>query len=512
LEIWASIILYFENNMDAYLIMLRRHIGISLRVLAISILIGCPMGALCVIFKKQQKWIVGLFQMLRIIPSLAVLVLSIRFLGIGMGPAITALVFLAVPPILMNTMAGLEEVPFFMLETAKGMGMTPLQVWSKVRLPLALPLVLAGVKTATVEIIASTTIAALIGAGGLGQIVFQGLSVRRTELLLVGGISVAVLSLVAVLLLDLLDRFFQRKGFDMKNKLFKLTSAVLIIFSFGLITTACTGSDNDVIRVGSKDFTESLIIAEIYSLALEAAGFTVDRTGHNLASGIVHTAIVNGEIDLYPEYTGTGLLTVLGLPLMTDPIEVYELVKREYYERYQITWLDLTQAHNGQGIAIRTSLAQELGIVTISDLQPHAHNLRFVSTAEFIDREDGLSAMVAAFGAFDFYSVNIMGGGARYEALRTNAADVSVAFTTDGHLYNTHYYTLLVEDIVIWPPYNLVPIVRNTILEERPGVADALNRLAPHITTAALLHLNSQVIVYGQDIQEVAREFFESLQ
>ncbi|MCL2565222.1 MAG: glycine/betaine ABC transporter substrate-binding protein [Defluviitaleaceae bacterium] len=298
----------------------------------------------------------------------------------------------------------------------------------------------------------------------------------------------------------------------MKKAWFKILHITLAMLFFVFIATGCTGNDDSVIRVGSKDFTESLIVAEIYALALEDAGFTVDRTGHNISSGLVHGAIVSGEIDLYPEYTGTGLLTVLGLPLMTDPLEVYELVKREYYERYQITWLDFTQAHNGQGIVIRTELAQELNIVTISDLQPHAHNLRFASTAEFLDREDGLPAMVAAFGPFDFYSVDIMGGGARYEALRTNAADLSVAFTTDGHLYNTHYYTLLVEDIVIWPPYNMIPIVRNVILEEHPGVADALNHLAPHFNTSALLHLNSQVIVYGRDIQEVAREFFEAIQ
>jgi len=209
-EIWANIIVYFENNMSAYLIMLQRHISISLRVLVISILIACPMGILCVIFKKQQKWVIGLFQVLRIIPSLAVLVLSIRFLGIGMWPAVTALTFLAIPPVLMNTVAGLEEVPFFMLETAKGMGMTSLQVWLRVRLPLAIPLMLAGIKTAMVEIVASATIAALVGAGGLGQIIFQGLSVRRTDLLLIGGISIAIMSLIAVFLLDLLDRFFQR--------------------------------------------------------------------------------------------------------------------------------------------------------------------------------------------------------------------------------------------------------------------------------------------------------------
>jgi len=209
-ETWNNIILYFENNSDAYFVMLLQHLSISFRVLAIAILIGVPMGMLCVIFKKQQKWVMGLFQVLRIIPSLAVLVLSIRFLGIGMAPAVTALAFLAIPPVLMNTAAGLDGVPFFMLETAKGMGMTPSQVWLKVRLPLALPLILAGIKTAMVEIVASATIAALIGAGGLGQLIFQGLSVRRTELLLIGGISVAVISLASVFLLDLLERFFLR--------------------------------------------------------------------------------------------------------------------------------------------------------------------------------------------------------------------------------------------------------------------------------------------------------------
>jgi len=207
---FEKIALYFSNNTDAYLTMLKQHIGISLRVLVLAVVIGVSMGIISVVYKKQQKWVVGFFQILRIIPSLAVLVLSIRFLGIGMGPTVTALVFLAVPPILMNTVAGLEEVPFFMLETSSAMGMKPFQVWFRVRLPLALPLMLAGIKTAMVEIVASATIASLIGAGGLGQIIFQGLSVRRTDLLIVGGISVAVLALLMASLVDLLERLSLR--------------------------------------------------------------------------------------------------------------------------------------------------------------------------------------------------------------------------------------------------------------------------------------------------------------
>jgi osmoprotectant transport system substrate-binding protein len=232
----------------------------------------------------------------------------------------------------------------------------------------------------------------------------------------------------------------------------------------------------------------------------------------NLASGIVHEAITNDEIDIYPEYTGTGLLTVLGMDLMTDPRQVYDIVKSEYNDRFDITWLDFTLAHNGQGIVIRTPVARELGITTISDLQRHAHELSFVTTPEFLDREDGLPGMVVNYGPFDFASVNTMGGAARYEALRTGEADVSVAFTTDGPLYDKETYTLLIEDIVMWPPYNLIPIVRNDILEANSGIAGALNRLAPHFTTEALLHMNSQVAFYDRDIEDVAREFFESIQ
>jgi len=201
-----KIALYLTTRSNEYLLALREHMVLSLLALCAAIIIGVPLGILCVKYKSQQKWVISFFQVLRIVPSLAVLVLLIPIMGTGERPAITALVLLAVPPILMNTVAGLEEVPFFMLETAEGMGMTQPQIWRRVRLPLAMPLVLAGVKIAMIEIIASATIAAKIGAGGLGGIILTGLGLNRTDLLLVGGVTVAVLSISASLLMDLLDR------------------------------------------------------------------------------------------------------------------------------------------------------------------------------------------------------------------------------------------------------------------------------------------------------------------
>jgi len=202
----GKIAIYFASRPDEYLLALREHIVLSLLSLCAAIIIGVPLGILCVRYKNQQKWVVGFFQVLRIVPSLAVLVMLIPVMGVGERPAITALVLLAVPPVLMNTVAGLEEVPFFMLETAEGMGMTGRQIWGKVRIPLAMPLILAGIKIAMIEIIASAAIAAKIGAGGLGGIILTGLGLNRIDLLLVGGITVAALSLLAGVLMDLLDR------------------------------------------------------------------------------------------------------------------------------------------------------------------------------------------------------------------------------------------------------------------------------------------------------------------
>lgn len=201
---------YFRNNIASYLSSVEQHVMISFLAIVVAIIIGVPSGYACIKHKKSEKWIVAFFQILRIVPSLAVLILLIPIMGTGIKPAMTALVLLAIPPILMNTAAGLEEVPDFMVETASAVGMTEGQVLFKVKFPLAMPLILTGIKTAMIEIIASATLASKIGAGGLGDIIFTGLGLDRTDLLLVGGISVALLSITVGLILDLADRLLMK--------------------------------------------------------------------------------------------------------------------------------------------------------------------------------------------------------------------------------------------------------------------------------------------------------------
>ena len=202
----AQIANYFQTSLDRWAGMLSAHVTISLLSLLLAVLIAVPSGFLCVRFKRAQKVVTAVFSTLRVVPSLAILLLMLPVLGTGAAPATVALVLLAVPPILMNTVAGLEGVPEFLLETAAGMGMEERQVWAKVRLPLALPLMLTGIKTAAVEIVASATLAARIGAGGMGELIFTGIGLFRTDLLLVGGLSVALLSLLTGLVFELVDK------------------------------------------------------------------------------------------------------------------------------------------------------------------------------------------------------------------------------------------------------------------------------------------------------------------
>jgi len=199
---WQKMLEYIANNYIDILLQIRDHLLVSILALVVASLIGVPLGYLASKNVNREKLFTVPFQMLRVVPSLAILVLLIPIMGTGIKPAITALTILAIPPILLNTIVGFKEVPDFMVECAAGIGMDEKDILRKVRIPMALPLILAGIRTGLIEIIASATLAAKIGAGGLGEIIFTGLGLNRTDLLLIGGVLVALLSLGTGLLFD----------------------------------------------------------------------------------------------------------------------------------------------------------------------------------------------------------------------------------------------------------------------------------------------------------------------
>lgn len=286
---------------------------------------------------------------------------------------------------------------------------------------------------------------------------------------------------------------------------------VLIAVLIGVVAVAFSGcGSKGTIKVGSKDFTESEVVAEVYSLALEDAGFKVDRE-FNIAGSVIHKSITSDKIDMYPEYTGTGLLSILGENMMTDPDKVYKEVKKQYNKKYDITWLDYSKANDGQGLVIRTSAAKKYGIKTISDLQKYSSSLRFASQGEFDKRSDGMPALEKTYGEFNWKSSKIYDNGLKYQVLKENKADVAPAYTTEGQLVNTKEYTLLKDDKHVWPPYNLAPIVRNSVLEKYPEMKTVLNKVSATLTTKNVTKLNARVDVDKEEYEDVAKDYYDSI-
>lgn len=287
---------------------------------------------------------------------------------------------------------------------------------------------------------------------------------------------------------------------------------LVIVMSMLLALGACGSESNETktIRVGMKNFTENLIVGELYALALEDAGYTVERVP-NIASSVIHTSIVNDEIDLYGEYTGTGLLSVLQMDLITDPQEVYDTVKAAYEEQFQLIWLEYSQANDGQGIVIRTDVSNELGITTISDLQANASQIRFASQGEFDLREDGIPGLEKVYGPFNWMSTKVYDNSLKYEVLKNDEADAAPAYTTEGNLVDEEF-TLLIDDKMVWPPYNLAPVVRADVLEEYPDIEEILNKISAALTTENITALNAKVDIDKEDYEDVAKEFYDSIQ
>jgi osmoprotectant transport system substrate-binding protein len=188
--------------------------------------------------------------------------------------------------------------------------------------------------------------------------------------------------------------------------------------------------------------------------------------------------MLDGQIDLYPEYTGTGLLTVLQLGVMSDPQAVFDTVKAGYAEQFNLVWLDPAPMNNTQALAMTRPRAAELGITTFSDMVANADQLVLIGPPEFAEREDGLPGLRAVYGDFAFRNFLTVDPGLRYQALQSGEADVVVAFGTDGELAAFDLLSLI-DDKGLYPPYQVAPVIRQSVLEANPEIESILNRLTP---------------------------------
>jgi osmoprotectant transport system substrate-binding protein len=270
------------------------------------------------------------------------------------------------------------------------------------------------------------------------------------------------------------------------------------------------GAVQVTLKVGSKDFTEEFILGEMYVLLLEEAGFKVERKFNLGGTPVAHAALVKGEIDLYPEYTSTGLLTVLKKAPIADARAVLEEIRKGYKEQFNLEWLEPASFNNTQALATTKAVSEKYGITTYSDLAAKAGALRLGGPAEFAEREDGIKGLQKAYGGFQFKEFKQLGTGSlRYEALKNGQVDVVVAFGTDGQISGLGL-VLLKDDKNFYPVYQAAPVVRAEAIEKHPKIAEALNKLAPLLTDEVMAGLNWQVD--GPDKKEfaaVARAFLQ---
>ncbi|GAC1656739.1 MAG: hypothetical protein NVS9B12_08560 [Vulcanimicrobiaceae bacterium] len=273
-----------------------------------------------------------------------------------------------------------------------------------------------------------------------------------------------------------------------------------------LLLPQCSGSKGDAIRIGSKNFTEEFIIAELYAQSLEGAGLKVERKFNLGSTQIAMAALQRGDIDLYPEYTGTGLIDVLHHAPMRDADALYAVVKQQFAAKFNVIWLRPSPMNDSQGLATTQAIAQKYHIRTLSQLASAAPGLRLAAIAEFLDRADALPGLQKFYGGFHFKDVKTFDPGLKYQALLQGNADVVQAFTTDAQI-QAHNFVVFEDDKHFWPAYHVAPVVRADLLKKFPKIAQTLDALAPRITDAAIRAMNQQVDGAHQEPADVAKAF-----
>ena len=261
--------------------------------------------------------------------------------------------------------------------------------------------------------------------------------------------------------------------------------------------------DKGKIVVGGKSFTEAYLLSEIYADALEDNGYEVERV-YDMNTDTISPAIQNGEIDMYPEYTGTALTDVLGLDMETDTDKVYESVSKGYEDKWNITWLDMTTMEDKVAIVMLKDKADELGVKNLTDLQKVADQLTLGDGVNFAEREDDLLRLNKLYGDFNFNVDHSLA----YSCLDDGTVDVIPGLTTDVQLLDDKYVKIE-EDIPVWPPQYVAPIVRDEVLEKYPEMKDVLNNVSKHISTESMIEMLDEVINGGSEYEDVAADFYK---
>ncbi|MFA6866928.1 MAG: ABC transporter permease/substrate-binding protein [Clostridia bacterium] len=519
---------YVSNNYIYILNLLVGHIGLTAMAVGFAILIGVPLGILISYVKPINKPIMGTANIIQAIPSIALLGLMIPLFGIGEVPAVIAVTLYSLLPIIKNTYTGISNISPMTNEVAKGIGLNGLQRLFKVQIPLALPIIMAGVRISAVTAVGLMTMAAYIGADGLGKLVFSGISSMNTAKIFAGAIPACILALLVDFIFSLVEKLVTPKGIALKSakvvskkkekkqrmmqKISLITICSLLVVII-ILPTALTPKYDIVI--GSKTATEPEIMNYIMAEYIEEKTDLKVKAKTGLGdTQPLYGALKSQQIDIVMGYTGTVYCSVLGHTVEkgVDLDDMLEVLRVEMLEEYDVEILEPENFNNTYTFAMKKETADRYNIKTFSDLSivinTHPDEMVLGSTFMFADssRLDGLVGVENEYGfTMEEANVRTMDSATRYVAVDNDEVQFIDAYSTDGLL--AQYELVVIEDDRnFFPAYNMVPIIRKPILDKYPELS-CCNDIKDIMTNEVMAELNYQVDVLHKDPQIVAHEF-----
>ena len=483
------------------------HILISLLAISIASVLGIILGIIISEYRRFSGLILGTVNILYTIPSIALLGFFITITGVGNTTALIALIIYALLPIIRSTYTGIININPLIIEASEGMGSTKLQQLFKIKLPLALPVLMSGIRNMVTMTIALAGIASFVGAGGLGVAIYRGITTNNSAMTFLGSLLIAILALIFDFILGIIEKRLTNHKRTKYKVNFKLIILGLFIIIFGAYFSLNSKKDK-TINIATKPMTEGYILGQMLTELIEQDTDLKVNITNGVGGGTsnIHPAIVKGEFDLYPEYTGTSWEAVLKKEDSYDESKFDELQK-EYKEKYNLEYVNLYGFNNTYGLAVNKDIAEKYNLKTYSDLAKVSNNLIFGAEYDFFEREDGYKELQKVYNV-DFKKKIDMDIGLKYQAMKDKKIDVMVIFTTDGQLAISDV-VVLEDDKKMYPSYRAGTVVRSEILSEYPELKPVLEKLNNILDDKTMADLNYQVESEGKKPEDVAREYLQ---
>lgn len=499
---------YFIENKEFFTGLLLDHLKITVIASVLAIIFGIFIGIIISEKKKIANLVISAVNVLYTIPSIALLGALISVTGIGNTTAIIALSLYALLPVVRSTYTGINNIDDKIIEASRAMGSTKAQILYKIKLPLAFPVIFSAIRNMVTMTVALAGIASFVGAGGLGVAIYRGITTNNQTLLLTGSILIAGLALAVDGVLGILEKQSRKRH---KKKIGKAAyiAVSLIAVMVASLWFGNAASHKQVIQLASKPITESYILAEIVARVIEDnTNLSVNIT-HGVGGGTsnLHPALVRGDFDIYPEYTGTAWQIVLKEPGNYEN-GLFDKLQQKYRQNYNIHWKGMFGFNNTYGLAVQKEVAQAHHLKTYSDLAKVAPDLVFGAEYDFFEREDGFNALSKAYG-FRFKQNVDMDNGLKYQAILDKKIDVMTVFTTDGQLADPRI-VVLEDDLQFYPSYMAGMVIRGEILDSHPEMSKALDMLEGKINEEVMAKMNHQVEIEKMTPEQVAREFVDN--